>query len=108
MTQDYEEVASLLGVLSDRARLRILSLLKADELCVCELEELVPGSQSNISQHLSKLRAFCLVTLTKRGQWSYYRLSDNLPEVVTQVLSLLPDTREEVSNFRALGSRCET
>ncbi|AWR98529.1 metalloregulator ArsR/SmtB family transcription factor [Metallosphaera hakonensis JCM 8857 = DSM 7519] len=103
---NYEEMSSLLGVLADKTRLRILSLLRTDELCVCELEELVPGSQSNISQHLFKLKSFKLVNERKRGQWKYYRINNEIPKIVIEILDLLPDTREEIAAFRARGSRC--
>jgi len=60
---------------SDRTRLRILNLLKAGELCVCDLVRVIGAPQPKISRHLAYLRKAGLVTSRKDGLWMYYELA---------------------------------
>jgi ArsR family transcriptional regulator len=73
--------------LSDPLRLQILDLLRLQELCVCELCELLNVPQSKLSFHLKTLKAGELVHARQEGRWVYYRL--NLPQlaVLEQYLS---------------------
>ncbi len=59
---------------SDRTRLRILNLLRAGELCVCDLINVIGVPQAKISRHLAYLRRAGLVRARKQGLWSYYAL----------------------------------
>ncbi len=73
--------------LSDTTRLRCLMLLMAEgELCVCELTHALGLSQPKISRHLAHLRQAGLVQDRRVGQWIHYRLHDQLPGWVAQVL----------------------
>jgi len=70
--------------LADTTRLRILKLLEAGELCVCDLTAALDMTQPNISFHLSTLKAAGLISDRKSGRWSYYtlELSDMMSRVV--------------------------
>jgi ArsR family transcriptional regulator len=70
--------AKLFKALSDETRLRILSLLTAGELCVCDLMEVFQLPQSTVSRHLAYLRNTGLVDDRRQGVWMYYRLT--IPE----------------------------
>jgi len=70
--------AKLFKALSDETRLRILSLLTAGELCVCDLMEVLQLPQSTVSRHLAYLRNTGLVDDRRQGVWMYYRLT--IPE----------------------------
>lgn len=67
--------AKLFKALSDETRLRILSLLTAGELCVCDLMEVLQLPQSTVSRHLAYLRNTGLVDDRRQGVWMYYRLT---------------------------------
>ncbi len=60
---------------SDRTRLRILHLLRAGELCVCDLVTVIDAPQPKISRHLAYLRRAGLVISRKDGLWSHYCLA---------------------------------
>lgn len=76
--------------LSDETRLRIAGLLFGqDELCVCDLVDTLGLPQSTVSRHLGQLKRCALVSVRKDAQWSYYRIADNLPPWVTEVLAAL-------------------
>lgn len=73
--------------LSDPLRLRVLDLLRKQELCVCELCDVLEVTQSKLSFHLKTLREAELIRGRQEGRWIYYSL--NLPQfaVLEQHLS---------------------
>ncbi len=74
---------------ADPCRLRILKLLKEEELCVCEIMIALSKPQSLTSHHLSILREAGLVKERKDGKWSYYRLADGaVNEMIKQAHAL--------------------
>lgn len=65
------------AALADPARLRLLSLIAADdagEVCACDLVEPLNRSQPTVSHHLKVLYEAGLVDREKRGTWVWYRL----------------------------------
>lgn len=74
MSQSFDH----LRLLGDPTRLRILHLLRRDELSVAELQEALDMGQSRISSHLSLLKQGDLVTDRKDGKRSFYSLSPDL------------------------------
>jgi DNA-binding transcriptional ArsR family regulator len=72
-----EEVAELMGVMSNPRRLLILcKLAEAQEMNVSALVEAVGLSQSALSQHLALMRAMGLVAPRKEGLNVHYRIAD--------------------------------
>lgn len=63
--------------MSDPTRLRILSALACEELCVCDVAALTGVSQSAVSHQLRILRQLDLVTFERRGRRAVYRLADD-------------------------------
>ena len=59
---------------ADPTRLRILCLLVARELCVCELVEVLKMPQGKISRHLALLKQARWVIDRREGIWIYYSL----------------------------------
>src|SRR5271157_2639949 len=68
-------IVKILRVVADPNRLRILLLLKGEELSVAELQEILGMGQSTISTHLSQLRQAGLVEDRRTGKNSLYRLT---------------------------------
>jgi len=66
--------------LSDETRIRILSLLKIREMCVCELMVALNLTQPATSHHLGILENVNLVQGRREGRWVFYRLTN--PEVI--------------------------
>jgi len=62
--------------LSEEARLRILSVLFQRELCVCEIEDILQLTQSNVSRHLTILKNVGILKSYKNAQWIYYSISE--------------------------------
>lgn len=97
-----ESIAEIMKALGDKNRLHILSLLSGRELCVCEITAVCHLSQSNVSQHLAKLRSNGLVKERRDAQWVYYSLRDDRFPLIVEILKLLPETTEELSKRESL------
>ncbi len=65
-----------LSLISDPTRVRILLLLKQEELSVAELQEVLALPQSNISAQLAKLKSAGLVTDRRSGKNRLYQLDE--------------------------------
>ena len=71
---DALEVALRLKALADPVRVRLMSLLLAqDEVCTCDLAPSVGLTEATVSFHLGKLRGAGLVAGERRGMNVYYR-----------------------------------
>lgn len=78
---------TLTKVVSDPTRLRILSALALEELCVCDLAVIAGINESTMSHQLRHLRALGLVTFRKVGRIAYYRLAnDGVTRLIADVL----------------------
>jgi ArsR family transcriptional regulator len=60
---------------SDPTRLRILNLLLAGELCVCDIVNTLDIPQPTASRHLAYLKRSGLVTSRRDGLWIHYKLA---------------------------------
>ena len=76
----------ILKAMANSNRLKILNLLKQEELNVGNLEKALDLSQSALSQHLAVLRKSGSVKTRRRAQSIYYRLENN---IVRHILNLL-------------------
>jgi len=81
------EFMAITKALSDPNRVRILLLLRRDELCVCQITELLNLATSTISKHLSILNQAGLILSRKSERWVYYRLpSQSAPVAIREAL----------------------
>lgn len=87
------ELVSLFKLLSDETRLRVVSLLYNNELCVCQMTGILDVPQPKISKALSKLRDLNLVTDTRKDKFVYYTLKnhDVLDRLLTDIHDNLHD-----------------
>jgi ArsR family transcriptional regulator, arsenate/arsenite/antimonite-responsive transcriptional repressor len=60
--------------LADRTRLRLLNLMRTEEVCVCFFVETLKTNQPKISRHLAYLRRAGIVGVRREGQWMHYRI----------------------------------
>ena len=67
---------------ADPSRVRILAALRAQELCVCELCDILGATQSTLSTHLQVVRHAGLVSARKEGKWMYYAISPHAEPLV--------------------------
>lgn len=69
-------LAEIFKALGDPTRIRILHALSQEELCVCDLAEVLEMNQSAISHQLRVLRNLRLVKHRKEGKMVFYSLDD--------------------------------
>lgn len=74
--EKFHELSTLFKMFSDPTRLKILSLLFKDELCVCDISVLLDMTQSAVSHQLSVLRQNRLIKYRRSGKNVYYSLDD--------------------------------
>lgn len=86
MMQNAERAAAFLKAISHEGRLMILCHLVEGEKSVGELEDLLSARQAAVSQQLARLRYEGLVTSRRDGKTIYYRLSDDRPRQIIDVL----------------------
>lgn len=71
------DIYSLLKIVSDPSRLRILSLLRSGPKSVTSLESALNLSQANTSKHLKKLMEFGIVENEVEGRSRIYSLNND-------------------------------
>ncbi|HWN94069.1 MAG TPA: metalloregulator ArsR/SmtB family transcription factor [Methylomirabilota bacterium] len=101
---------------SDQTRLRILHLLRAGELCVNDLVEIINVPQPTASRHLAYLRRSELVITRKKGSWTYYALAPaanafhkTLLECLGQCFDEVPEIQKDArraSKLKQQGGCC--
>ncbi|MBW4654177.1 MAG: metalloregulator ArsR/SmtB family transcription factor [Kaiparowitsia implicata GSE-PSE-MK54-09C] len=72
-----QRMAEFFSLLGDTNRLRLLSALSIQELCVCDLAAAVKMSESAVSHQLRTLRTMRLVSYRKQGRKVFYYLKDS-------------------------------
>jgi len=89
---------------SDENRIRILMALHAhDELCVCNINELLELAPSTVSKHLFLLKNARLVKARKDGRWMYYRLNrgQEASKIVAQALDWIVQSVSDEPGIKA-------
>jgi len=88
-----QKMAEFFSLLGDTNRLRILSVLAKQELCVCDLAATLDMTESAVSHQLRTLKAMRLVSYQKRGRKVFYRLLDHhVLELYSSVAEHLDET----------------
>jgi len=88
---DLAATSSLLRLLADPTRLRLLTLLEREELTVAELSTLLRLAQPRVSTHLSRLKEAGLVRDRRAGVSAYYRANTDTEAHESALLATLRD-----------------
>ena len=86
MATSAVEAANFLKAISHEGRLMILCHLASGEKSVTELETLLSARQAAVSQQLSRLRLEGLVIPRREGKTIFYRLADDRPKQIMEVV----------------------
>jgi ArsR family transcriptional regulator, arsenate/arsenite/antimonite-responsive transcriptional repressor len=84
--RDLAALTNVYAALADPTRLRILSLLSEDEICVCHIHASLDVPQPTASRHLAYLRKSGLVETRRDGVWMHYRLAKIENPVIASVV----------------------
>lgn len=86
MALNAVQASNFLKAISHEGRLMILCHLASGEKSVTELEELLSARQAAVSQQLSRLRLEGLVIPRRDGKTIFYRLADERPKQIMEVV----------------------
>ncbi len=74
--KEATSLAEMFRDLGDPTRVKVLQALAAQELCVCDLANLLGTSESAMSHQLRVLRSRKIVRFRREGKMAYYTLDD--------------------------------
>lgn len=86
--KQVKSLSSLLKIIGEENRLKILRILRQGQHCVCEIEKHADQSQSLISHHLRDLKVAGLIVDQKKGLWVYYSLTEHGKKITNLLFSL--------------------
>lgn len=95
---DIEELTAVYKLLSDETRLRVLALLRDNEMAVGEIQKSLGMGQSTLSSQLALLKEQNLVASRKEGQKVFYRIPADTRN--THQLSLVHSALDKVTTAR--------
>ena len=107
MDKRIEAMATLFQALGDPTRLRIVGLLLAGEVCVCDIHESLRITQPKASRHLAYLRRAGLVETRREGLWVHYRLAESDDAVLDPVRQAVAHALGHVKSVRQDGERLQ-
>ncbi len=76
-TAEYERATGFFKILGDVTRLRIIWALDQQELCVCDIANILEMTKSAVSHQLGSLRRANLVKCRREGKTVFYALADD-------------------------------
>lgn len=89
-----DSLASLLKIVAEPSRLKLLCVLRQGEHCVCEIMEHLTLSQSLISHHLRDLKDAGIVFDKKRGVRVYYALTKQGKSIATVLFKIIETEKQ--------------
>ncbi len=99
-------LAETFKVLGDSTRVRLLDALANEELCVCDLANLLGLSESAVSHQLRLLRGMRLVRPRRDGRMVFYALDDqHIISLFEQGLKHVEEAPRHVERMRKAGAR---
>ncbi|WP_026585413.1 ArsR/SmtB family transcription factor [Bacillus sp. J33] len=92
--EDLSSVAQLFKALADENRAKIsYALCQDDELCVCDIANIIGATVATASHHLRTLHKQGIVKFRKEGKLAFYSLDD---DHIKQLMMIALEHRNEV------------
>ncbi|WP_406533982.1 ArsR/SmtB family transcription factor [Methanobrevibacter sp.] len=85
LEEEYTDLSEFFKIFGNPTRLKIISLLSLEDLCVCDICESLDLNQTTVSNQLRILRANNIVKYQKEGKMARYSLTDNHIEMIYKV-----------------------
>jgi len=93
-TVDISSVVQMLKAIADKNRVKITyALCQDDELCVCDIANIIGVTVANASHHLRTLHKQGIVKFRKEGKLAFYSLDD---EHIRQIMMIALAFKKEV------------
>ncbi|MBX7045632.1 MAG: metalloregulator ArsR/SmtB family transcription factor [Ignavibacteria bacterium] len=104
-TKEENEIASFAKAISHPARIAILNKLAEKNMCVCgEIVEVLPLSQSTVSQHLKELKEQGIIQGTIDGPKSCYCINWKVLSSKLELLNNYTNTLKSLN--KKINSQC--
>ncbi len=104
-----ETSLNITKALADGNRMRaVAALMERDELCVCQLTEMLGLATATVSRHMSILQTALLVKSRKEGRWVFYCLAKPFPDFLFQWLTESISDSPEIKKDRKKLDYIET
>ena len=95
MESNFEKMSKLLSIAGNQVRLKILFLLKMEnELCPCDLADILEMSVPAISQHIRKIKDAGIITSRREGQTLYYSLNEDETDILNTIFNSIKTIRK--------------
>lgn len=111
------DLIQVMKALADETRIRILNILKDEELCVCEIEAVLDITQSNASRHLNRLTNAKILDNYKVGNYVYYKIDKDgikeypfIKEIIeehTMKYALYRKDYDRLKKYKKSGLSCD-
>lgn len=97
--EKLDALADFFKAFSDPSRLRIIQALAKNELCVCDIADIVGMSQSAVSHQLRYLKNINILSCHREGKSIIYSLNDShILHIYGEGLIHISEEKEDVSN----------
>ena len=111
MNEDFLfDMETFFMALADKTRLRLLNLMREDEICVCFFTEVLEESQPKVSRHLAYLRNAGIVEARRDGKWMHYQIispeNSFAAKVLEDTLAWLESQDEMQKDYQKLAVAC--
>lgn len=81
----FERLADFYKILGDPTRCKLIFALQQEEMCVCDLANVLSMTKSSVSHQLSRMRERGVVKRRREGKEVYYSLDDGHVEEIFAV-----------------------
>ena len=81
----FNKLAEFFKILGDTTRAKILFALDQNEMCVCDIANVLGMSKSSISHQLGTLRRSGIIKCRKSGKEVFYQLDDEHVKEVFEI-----------------------
>ncbi|MCL6606205.1 MAG: metalloregulator ArsR/SmtB family transcription factor [Paenibacillus sp.] len=93
-THNFQDMALIFKVLADQTRLKVAyALCDEEELCVCDVANIIGSTMATASHHLRLLRNMSIAKYRKEGKLVFYSLVD---EQLKQMIRIAIEHQKEV------------
>ena len=82
----FQKMTKLLSIAGNDVRLKILFLLNMEnELCPCDLADILGMSVPAVSQHIRKMKDAGIIASRRDGQTLYYSLNEDETDILNSI-----------------------
>ncbi|OSS39583.1 Arsenical resistance operon repressor [Christiangramia flava JLT2011] len=95
MDDNFKEITKLLSIAGNEVRLKILFLLNMEnELCPCDIADILEMSVPAISQHIRKIKDAGFIKSRREGQTLYYSLVGEKTTLLNNIFTSLRTSKK--------------